>query len=136
MKPSVLVTDTHPLLWYCDKQFRKLAARVKSAFDKAADGEVALFVPTVVLWEIAMLARVGKIELPVSFATWQRQIFSAPTVNALSIEAEDTLTANDLTFTRDPFDALIVATAIRMQCPLITKDSLIHDNKPCELFWD
>jgi TonB family protein len=51
-------------------------------------------------------------------------------------EAADIIRAHVLSFTADPFDALIVASAQRMELPLITADELITTSKVCPVFWD
>jgi PIN domain nuclease of toxin-antitoxin system len=38
--------------------------------------------------------------------------------------------AMPLSWTRDPFDRMIVATAILHEAPLVTRDGRIHDNFP------
>jgi PIN domain nuclease of toxin-antitoxin system len=35
-----------------------------------------------------------------------------------------------LTWTRDPFDRMLVATALLHEIPLVTRDTCIHDNFP------
>ena len=69
------------------------------------------------------------------FNEWRQSLFSLPGFHCLATEDVDVGIAHQLTFTEDPFDAMVVATAIRMECPLITNDSLIHESMPCELFW-
>jgi PIN domain nuclease of toxin-antitoxin system len=134
MSSSLLVTDTHPLIWYACGD-HKLPRKVKKVFDSAVDGTTAIFVPQVVLWEIAMLIKAGKVRLPISLDDYVKERFFARSISILPIETEDILQTNALNFTGDPFDTLIVAMAQRMGCPLITGDAIIHSKKPCEIFW-
>ncbi len=64
-----------------------------------------------------------------------RDHFYAKAISILDLETADILKTNELTFSRDPFDVLIVAMALRVDCPLITADKVIHEQKPCEIFW-
>jgi len=38
-------------------------------------------------------------------------------------------------FTKDPFDALIVASAQALSLPLLTRDRLIHDSGSVDVMW-
>lgn len=134
--PTLLVTDTHPLVWYITAQFKKLPSKIKSAFDDAVDGRGAIFVPAVVLWELSLLIKNGTIRPSVSLEEYVTERFFAKAISILDIETEDVLLSHKLSFSRDPFDTLIVAMALRVDCPLISADRLIHEQKPCQIFWD
>lgn len=137
MKPPPLsVTDTHPLVWYITAQFTKLPRKIKQAFDDAVDGRCAILIPTVVLWELSLLIKAGIIRPSVTLEEYVQEHFFAKAISILDIETEDILRAHQLSFSRDPFDVLIAAMAIRVDCPLITADGVIHKQKPCALFWD
>lgn len=60
---SVYVTDTHPLVWYATNTHRHLSRKARQAFEAAARAEALIYVPVFVLWEIAMLLKVGRIAL-------------------------------------------------------------------------
>jgi PIN domain nuclease of toxin-antitoxin system len=136
MTPPLLVTDTHPLVWHLTAQVRKLPAVVKQAFDDAVEGRAAILIPAVVLWELSLIMRAGMLNTPVPLDECVRQHFFAKGISIVDIETEDILRAHTLTFSRDLFDTLIVAMTLRVDCPLITADGVIHNKKPCELFWD
>lgn len=136
MSPSLLITDTHPLVWYLTAQFTRLPAKVKNAFDFAIDGKCAIFIPAVVLWELSLLMKAGKIRTEVSLEEYVQERFFARAISILNLETEDILLSQSLNFSRDPYDVLIVANALRLDCPLITGDTVIHKTRPCELFWD
>jgi PIN domain nuclease of toxin-antitoxin system len=134
--PALLVTDTHPLVWYITAQFHKLPAKVKQVFDDAVEGRCAIFIPTVVLWELSLLIKSGTVRTSVTLEEYVQEHFFAKAISVLDIETDDILRSHSLDFSRDPFDVLIVAMTLRAQSPLITGDRLIHDLKPCDLFWD
>ncbi len=133
--PPLLVTDTHPLVWYITAQASKLPIKVKEAFDDAVAGRCAIFIPAVVLWEFSMLIKAGIVRPAVSLEEYVQEHFYAKAISILDIETDDILRSHTLTFSRDPFDVLIVAMALRLDSPLISSDGMIHDQKPCELFW-
>lgn len=132
--PSLMVTDTHALIWYITAS-GNLPGKVKKAFDAAVEGRSAIFVPAVVLWEMSLLMKAGQIRLAAPIEEYVQEHFFAEAISVLDIETEDILRAHSLTFSRDPFDVLIVAMTLRVDCPLITADGVIHDQKPCDIFW-
>jgi len=134
--PPLLVTDTHPFVWYITAQFNKLPKKIRKAFDDAVAGKCAIFIPAVVLWELSLLIKAGIVRPSVTLDEYVQEHFFAKAISVLDIETEDILCSHGLEFSRDPFDVLIVAMALRIDCPLITADGTIHDQKPCELFWN
>ncbi|MBX9693064.1 MAG: PIN domain-containing protein [Cyanobacteria bacterium] len=52
------------------------------------------------------------------------------------LQPDDLVIAHSLSFNRDPFDALIVATAKRLELPLITADADITDSATCQTIWE
>lgn len=136
MKESLLlVTDTHPLVWYMTGQFKKLPNKVKQAFDAAAIGRSSIFIPAVVLWEVSLLIKSGTINSSYTLEEYVQNRFFSKAISILDLQTEDILLSHTLDFSQDPFDVLIVAMAMRADCPLITGDGIIHDTEPCEIFW-
>ena len=137
MSSLFLVTDTHPLLWYMGKQDGKLPKKVVKAFKSAQEGEgVHIWVPAAVVWEISILMK--KTKRITALATLDELVIENFYCKGMSIaeqQTEDLLRAHRLAFTKDPFDALIVATAQRMDIPLITGDSDIIDANQFRIFW-
>ncbi len=134
--PSLLVTDTHPLVYYITAQFNKLPKKVRRAFDDSVEGRVAIFIPAIVLWEISLLIKAGTVQPSFTLETYVQERFFAKAISILDLETDDILKSHQLNFSRDPFDTLIVAMALRIECPLITGDGMIHKKQPCEVFWD
>lgn len=133
--PPLLVTDTHPLIWYMTGKFRKLPAKVKQAFDDAVEGKNAIYIPAIVLWELANLVKAGAVKLSVPLEEYVQERFFSKAISVLDLETDDIVQSQHLHFSKDPFDVLIVAMALRVDCPLITADDVIHKQKPCALFW-
>jgi len=132
-----LVTDTHPLIWYLGKQKSKLPKRVFAAFESAREGlGTHVWVPYAVAWEISLLMRkTSRITALGSFEELIRENFYFASMTLTEVQPDDLIIAHSLTFSRDPFDALIVATAQRMELPLMTADKDITDSNACKIFW-
>jgi PIN domain nuclease of toxin-antitoxin system len=78
----------------------------------------------------------GELELTIPFEEWLDRLFVAPGFSAQPLDMGTIKVIHWLNFHNDPFDIAIVATAMQMDLPLITNDSIIHKKKPCKLYWD
>ena len=130
---SLYVTDTHPLVWYATNQHAKLTRKVIRIFDQASRGQVLIYVPAVVCWEISFLIKSGRIRLKQPFDQWAGALVAMRGFDLASLEL-DIAEAHSLTFD-DPFDAAIVATARLKDLPLITKDETISDSGMVDVEW-
>jgi PIN domain nuclease of toxin-antitoxin system len=90
----------------------------------------------IVLWELSLLIKAGTVRTAIPLDEYVQQHFFAKAISILDLETEDVLRSHGLSFSRDPFDVLLVAMSLRVDCPLITADQIIHKQQPCELFWD
>lgn len=129
------VTDTHPLIWYSGGKHSALSSRVLTAFEKAENAEVVIYIPSVVFWEIALLEKRGRIELKDGFEKWSKKLLSKSGFAITHLETEVIARSVGYNFNNDPFDAAIVATAIEFEIPLITKDVAISESNIVEIFW-
>jgi PIN domain nuclease of toxin-antitoxin system len=131
------VTDTHALVWYLAKQDAKLPKKVFAAFKSAQESNgTHIWVPAAVAWEISLLMRkTSRISSLGSFEELIFENFYFKSMTITDLQPEDIITAHSLEFNKDPFDSLIVATALRMNLPLITSDSDIIDSNVCKFFW-
>ena len=59
----MFVTDTHPLVWFVNGKTSKLTKKVLRAFQDADMAKTVVYVPAVVLWEIALIEKAGQIKL-------------------------------------------------------------------------
>ncbi|MBS1999332.1 MAG: type II toxin-antitoxin system VapC family toxin [Cyanobacteria bacterium SZAS LIN-2] len=135
MSASVFLTDTHPLVYFITGQYRKIPRKVRTTFEDAVEGRKVIFIPGVVLWELSLLIKAGTVKSSISLEEYVSENFFARAISVIDICTADILQSHNLNFSRDPFDTLIVAMALRMDCPLITGDGVIHREKPCEVFW-
>ena len=94
-----------------------------------------IYVPAVVLWEVSFLMKAGPIRLQQPFAQWASALTAMRGFDLAPLDLEVIAEAHHLTFTDDPFDAAIVATARIKDLPLITKDSVITDSGIVDVEW-
>ena len=128
------VTDTHALVFHAAGG-GKLGSRAAAFFDRCERREAILYVPIVVMWECSLLARVSRINLRRTVRAFFDDLFSNPSYQPLDATAETVFLADELRFTRDPFDALICASAQTIGLPLITRDAAIRSSGTVPVIW-
>jgi PIN domain nuclease of toxin-antitoxin system len=132
-----LVTDTHPLVWYLANKENKLPKKILAAFKSAQEGSgTHIWVPAVVAWELSELMRkTNRIKLQAPFEELIQENFYFRSMTLTELQPDDMVIGHSLNFNRDPFDRLIVATAIRLELPLMTADREITESRFCQTFW-
>jgi PIN domain nuclease of toxin-antitoxin system len=133
-EPEAAVTDTHALVFHAAGG-GKLGARAAAFFNRCERREAILYVPTVVMWECSLLARVSRINLRRTVRAFFDDLFSNPAYQPLDVTPETVFVADELRFTRDPFDALICASAQTAGLPLITRDADIRGSGTVKVLW-
>jgi PIN domain nuclease of toxin-antitoxin system len=133
-EPQSAVTDTHPLIFHAAGGGR-LGPRAAAFFERCERREAILYVPAAVIWECSLLARVARINLRRSVRTFFEDLFSNPAYQPLDLNAEQVFLADELRFTRDPFDALIVSAAETAGLPLVTRDNAIRESGAVGVIW-
>ena len=132
--PDAAVTDTHPLIFHAAGGGR-LGSRAAAFFDRCERREAILYVPAAVIWECSLLARVARINLRRSVRTFFDDLFSNPAYQPLDLTPDQVFGADELRFSRDPFDALIVAAAQTAGLPLVTRDGDIRESGTVRVIW-
>lgn len=128
------VTDTHPLLFHAAGS-GYLGSKAAALFERCERREATLYVPAAVMWECSLLARVARINLRRSVRAFFDDLFSNPAFQPLDLTPDQIFLADELRFTRDPFDGLIVAAAQSIGLPLITRDTLIRESGTVRAVW-
>lgn len=131
---SVYVTDTHPLIWYATGKHNQLSKKALKVFNAAMRAEALIYVPAFVLWEIAMLMKIGRIVLSDSYEGWTEKLVALHGFDLATINVQILSEAYAYPF-NDPFDGVITATATVLALPLITKDQEITRSKKAEIYW-
>lgn len=133
-EPEGAVTDTHPLIFHAAGGGR-LGERAARLFERCERREAILYVPAAVMWECGLLARVARVNLRRTVRAFFDDLFSNPAYQPLDLTPDQVFAADELRFTRDPFDALIVAAALSMGLPLVTRDAAIRESGTVAALW-
>ena len=102
------------------------------AFHAAAGAEALIHVP--VLWEIAMLLKVGRLALQEPYGDWAEHLLAQPGFAPAAVDVRMLAEAYYYPFP-DPFDSVITATAKVMDLPLMTNDAEINASQLADVYW-
>ena len=128
------VTDTHALLFHAAAT-QALGRRAAAHFEACERQQALVYVPMAVIWEISLLARASRVNLRRPVREFFGDLFSSPSYHSIELSADQVYLADELRFTRDPFDALIVAAARSLDLPLLTRDTDIRASGTVRVVW-
>ncbi len=128
------MTDTHALIFHAAGT-GVLGRRAAAHFDACERQQALVHVPMAVVWEVSLLARVGKINLRRSVRDFFGDLFTNPAYHSYELTPDQVYLADDLRFTRDPFDGLICAAARTLNLPLLTRDADIRRSGAVKVTW-
>ena len=118
----VYILDTHILLWSIFES-NKLSQSAKTII---LDRNSLKFISISTMWEISIKNRIGKLKLPKGLAGVFSEIemsgFGIIGIDRQCIEIYDNLPL----LHRDPFDGIIIATAIAENMTIVTADENIQ----------
>lgn len=120
----IAVADTHALIWAATGKTARLgrAARRYFASAEKRSGNVAIYVPTISLVEISEAIERGRISLKLPFDRWVETMFAAGPYIPADLTSEIVVAAHSLRAIAERRDRLIAATALVLQCDLLTRD--------------
>ena len=136
MAPKLAVADTHTLLWAIGGRRSKLGRRARAMFDRADAGVGAVYVPTIVLVEVAEAVHAGRVSLHRSFEAWVEGMQRSRHYLVADLTADVVVRAHGLHAIPERGDRLIAATAATLGVALMTRDSAIAAAAVVERLWD
>lgn len=134
MADAAAVCDTHALIFHAGASPR-LGRRAAAHFARCEAQEALVYVPAAVIWEVALVGRVGRIALHRPVREFFEDLFSNPCYQPLDLTPAQVYDASELRFTRDPFDGLVCAAARALDLPLITRDDAIQASGVVRVIW-
>ena len=134
MAEPAAVTDTHALLFHAAGG-RGLGAKAAALFKHCERQRATIYVPAIVMWEVGLLARAARVNLRRTVRGFFDDLFSNPSYQPLDMSPEQIYIADELRFSRDPFDLLICAAAQTLDLPLLTRDADIRAAGVVRVIW-
>jgi len=131
----VILLDTHIWIWWISNM-EKLPQKALTAINKAKV-ENAIVISSISTWEIALLVEKGRLELSIAVRDWIRKTEGLPFVRFAAVDNTICLRSVSLPgeFYADPADRIIVATAMTLGIPLITRDEKILGYPHVNTIW-
>lgn len=125
----MMFLDTHVVVWLYAGEVSRFPSKARNRIDREV-----LFISPMVQLEIQFLNELGRLIDSPSLMLKELEKSLGLTLSADSFE-NVVLAAMRQTWTRDPFDRLIVAQAQLQSAPLLTKDEAIRKHYR-EALWD
>jgi len=116
----MIVMDTHVWFWWINMEHRRLSATMLDAIATAD----RIGVSPVSCFELALAHKKGRLELPLPIGEWFRLALDGSDVELLPFDDAISIRAVELSeIHRDPFDRIIIATALQLNAMLASVDS-------------
>ena len=131
----MIVLDTHAWIWWLSKP-EEISQSAREEIDRAMEKEEIL-ISSISSWEVALLVRKGKLELSIPVEDWVARSEALPFIQFVPIDNRIALRSNHLPgeIHEDPADRIIIATALTLGAPLVSKDSRIRDYPHVNTIW-
>jgi PIN domain nuclease of toxin-antitoxin system len=126
---SVIHLDTHAVIWLAAGEIGRMPSFVESLIQQRGCA-----VSPIVRLELDYLHEIGRLKVSGGDVIDDLRVKIGLGMDAASFE-DVVVEAAKLSWTRDPFDRLICATARVATAPLLTKDVTILANEPTA-FWE
>ena len=126
--------DTHAFVRWATRG-RTLGRAAARIFREAERRRAQIHLSSISLFEIALLIERGRLRPALDWNGWMAALRSKPGLVVEPFTADDAIAARALAILADPFDRMIVATAIRLGVPLITADGDIGDADVVRVVW-
>ena len=131
---AAAVADTHALIFHAGGGTH-LGKRAAALFAAAERRAAVIYIPVAVMWECALLARIGRIDLRRSTREFFADLFSNPAYQSVDLAPEHVYLADEVRPNNDPFDARICAVARHLDMPLLTRDAAIEASRLVAVVW-
>jgi len=131
----LIVLDTHAWVWWvsCPEE---ISGPAREEIERAME-EHEVFISSISCWELALLIRKGRLELAIPLEDWIARSEALPFVQFVPVDNRISVRSNRLPgdLHEDPADRIIIATALTLGVPLISKDRKIRDYSHVRTVW-
>lgn len=118
---KIIVLDTHIWIWFVTQEFERFPSHWREEIETVE--KVGIW--PVSCYEVALAQQKSRLELPCSVDRWLKDALKPTGIELLPLTAEIAHQAVNLSpVHKDPFDRLIIATALIEQANLASIDGL------------
>ena len=129
----MILLDTHVLIWLASEP-SKLSKKATDTI-RLASQEGGLGISAITLWELAWLATHSRLALTGTVEAFVERIASRTSIHPITVKVAVLANQWPETYSHDPCDRLIGATALAYSCALVTKDRNIRASKQLKTIW-
>jgi PIN domain nuclease of toxin-antitoxin system len=131
----LIVLDTHVCVWFVSNP-DLLSKTAKTAIDSAIMKK-GVFISSISAWEVALLVANKRLELTIPVDEWITKSERLPFFQFLPMDNSIAIKSVNLPppLHTDPADRIIIATAITIGAPVVTKDEKLLKYPHIETIW-
>ena len=126
----MILLDTHAWVWFVSNP-ELLSKTAKNAVDSAME-QKEIFISSISAWEVALLVAKKRLYLTLEVTDWIAKSERLPFLQFLPVDNYVAVKSVNLPqpLHSDPADRIIIATAITIGAPVVTKDEKEVKNTP------
>ena len=131
----MIVLDTHAWIWFTSKP-EALSKKAQKVLE-AAVKEKNVLVSSISVWEVALLVNKKRLKLSMDVTDWIAKSESLPFIQFIPVSNSIAVKSVNLPqpLHSDPADRIIIATALSLGAPLVTKDKKISAYAHVKTIW-
>lgn len=131
----MIVLDTHAWVWFISNP-ELLSERAKRHVDAAVE-EKAVMISSISVWEVALLIAKKRLILTLELNDWVAKSEMLPFFKFVPVDNSVAIKSVNLPqpLHSDPADRIIIATAISLGAPIVTKDEKILNYSQVQTIW-
>lgn len=131
----MIVLDTHAWVWWVSSP-DLLSPKAREAADQAAENG-AVYISSISVWEVLLLVQRGRLRLTLDVEDWVAHCEALPFIRFVPVNNAIAMKSVRLpgSLHPDPADRIIIATALTIGAPLVTKDERIRSYPHVETIW-
>lgn len=131
----MIVLDTHVWVWFISNP--ELLSKVAKKAINVSMEQKAIFISSISAWEVALLAAKKRLRFTMDVTDWITKSERLPFFQFIPVDNSVAVKSVNLPqpLHKDPADRIIIATAITIAAPVVTKDEKLLDYPHVETIW-
>lgn len=131
----MIVLDTHVWVWWVSGS-TPLSSKARRIVEEGVQ-QSAIYLSSISVWEVAQLTARGRLQLTMGVADWVAKFEALPFVHFVPVDNTIALKSVQLpdSLHSDPADRIIIATALTLGFPLVTRDERIARYPHIRTIW-
>ena len=131
----MIVLDTHAWIWFISNP-DLLSKRAQKAVDAAVKDQ-SILISSISAWELALLVTKKRLKLTLDVTDWIAKSESLPFIQFMPVTNSIAVKSVNLPLPLhpDPADRIIIASALSVGAPLVTKDKKLLDYSSINTIW-